>query len=402
MSRTTLQAGASVDTDLTSALEVGPTKSRREQIGRLAELLERSGIDVDDIGRVEKINVWQGFYKDADGNAQTVDMAGVVLSPSWETGPQWPVVQPAKPTVVKASRARVEKPRPDCKVTLILPDPQIGFRRLHDGEMIPMHDLAAMDVALQIAAEIQPDVIVNLGDTLDLPEWSSKFLVLPEFVLTTQPTIDEAHLFLARQRATVPDARILMLGGNHDDRLGKAIAKNAMAAMRLRRAQAPAEWPVLSVPNLLRLDDLGVEYVGAYPAGRVELARGGGGITPLVAVHGEKLDVAKVARSERQSFVQGHIHRVAFHSETYEVRGEPETVVAFSPGCLCRIDGPVPSTRGGVDETGRPWRRWENWQQGCAVVTERTDGFWSVEVVPIHHGRALLRGRMFSTGVDER
>lgn len=387
-------------TDLTDALSTGPNAdSRRDRIGKLADLLDRSGISLDEIGKVDKIKVWQGFYKDADGEAHTVDMAGVVLSPTWEAGPEWPVAQPAAPTIVRASTARpVQR---DTRVTVILPDPQIGYRRLADGEMIATHDEDAIDVALQIAAHLRPDRIVNLGDTLDLPEWSSKFLVLPEFVLTTQPTIDYAHRFLARQRAIVPDAEIVMLGGNHDDRLGNAIAKNAMAALRLRRAEAPEEWPVLSIPNLLRLDDLAVRYVGAYPAGRVALTAGGGGMTPLYAVHGERLDVVKVAKHERQSFVQGHIHRLALHTETYEVRGEPETVVAFSPGCLCRIDGPVPSTRSGVDEFGRPVRRWENWQQGVAVVTEEPDGYWSAELVPIHHGRAAYRGKTFSTGLEK-
>lgn len=380
--------------DLENALDAGPPLSARDRIGRLADLLERSGIDVEEIGKVDKIKVWQGFYKDADGEAHTVDMAGVVLSPSWETGPEWPVVQQAAPTIVKPVQSKPVTR--DTKVTVILPDPQIGYRRLHDGEMIPTHDEQAIDVALQITRDVRPDVIVNLGDTIDLPEWSSKFLVLPEFVMTTQPTIDYAHRFLARQRAIAPEATIHLLEGNHDNRLGKAIAKNAMAALRLRRAEAPDEWPVLSVQFLLRLDDLGVNYVGAYPACRIQLTRGGNGITALQAVHGEKLDVAKVARTERQSVVQGHIHRQAIHCETYEIGGSPETVVAFSPGCLCRVDGAVPSTKSGEDSHGRPVKRWEAWQQGMAIVTEEPDGYWSVEIIQINHGRAMYRGKSYS------
>ncbi len=378
-----------IENDLAS-----PPISQKDMLGRIADLLGRSGIDPDEIGRVEKIRVWQGFHKDEEGNAQTVDLAGVVLSPQWENGPEWPVVQQAAPTIV---RPVPSKPRTDdCRVTVILPDPQIGFRRLHDGEMIPIHDEAAINVGLQIVKAAKPDHVVNLGDFLDLPEWSSKFLVLPEFVLTTQPTIDYGHKFLAMQRAVAPTAEITLLAGNHDDRLGKAIAKNAMAALRLRRADSPAEWPVLSIPYLLRLEDLNVHYVGGYPAGRVQLTRGGHGLTGLWAIHGEKLDVAKVAKSERQSFVQGHIHRRAYHCETYEISERPETVVAFSPGCLCRTDGVVPSTKGGVDEHGRPYKRWESWQQGVAVVTELPDGYWEVEMVPISNGRAVWRGKVFT------
>lgn len=370
-----------------------PPVSARDRLGKLADLLDRSGIDVDEIGKVEKINVWQGFYKDENGEAQTVDMAGVVLSPQWADGPEYPVVQQAAPTIVKPLPSKPKNTA--TKVTVILPDPQIGYRRMHEGELIPTHDTAAINVALQITRAANPDHIVNLGDTLDLPEWSSKFLVLPEFVLTTQPTIDYAHRYLAMQRAVAPDAKISMLGGNHDDRIGKSIAKNAMAALRLRRAEAPQEWAILSLPFLLRLDELGVEYVGAYPAGRIRLTQGNDRLTPLWAIHGEKLDVAKVAKAERQSFVQGHIHRIGQAHETYEINGEPQTVMAFSPGCLCRIDGAVPSTKGGVLDDGMPYRRWEAWQQGMAVVTEEPDGFWSAEIVPIHNGRAVWRGKSF-------
>lgn len=372
-----------------------PPINAKERLGKLAELLERSGIDIEDIGQVQKINVWQGFYKDEHGQAQTVDMAGVVLSPSWEGEPEYPVVQQAAPTIIKPVKSQAVQR--ETKVTVILPDPQIGYRRLHDGQLITTHDEHAISVALQITAAAKPDHIVNLGDTLDLPEWSSKFLVLPEFVLTTQPTIDYAHRYLAQQRAIAPEAKISLLAGNHDNRLGLAIAKNAMAALRLRRAEAPQEWAILSLPFLLRLDELRVEYTGDYPAGRIKLTSGGNGLTPLWAIHGEKLDVAKVAKAERQSFVQGHIHRIGMANETYEINGEPETVTAFSPGCLCKIDGAVPSTKGGTHDDGRPYRRWEAWQQGCAVITEDPDGYWTAEIIPIHHGRATWRGKTFTS-----
>ena len=186
-------------------------------LGKLATLLERNGISVDDIGQIAKVNLWQGFHKDEDGQAQVVDLAGISFSPAWAEPPQWPVVQPAAPTVIRPVKS--SQKRTQGRITVILPDPQIGFRRLEDGTLVPMHDEAAIDVALQITRDARPDAICNLGDLLDFPEWSSKFIVLPEFVLTTQPTIDEAHRFLARQRAIAPDADISLLAGNHDDRL---------------------------------------------------------------------------------------------------------------------------------------------------------------------------------------
>lgn len=368
----------------------------KEKLSKIADLLERSGIDAEDIGRIERINVWQGFVKNAEGEPELVDLTGVMLSPAWTEEPQFPIVQPAKPTIIKPVPS---KPKTvDATVTVILPDPQIGFRRLTDGTLLPMHDEKAMNVCLQIMRFIKPDKVVNLGDFIDLPEWSAKFLILPEFVLTTQPSIDRAHKFLAEQRAVVGNsAEMVLIAGNHDARLPMAITRNAMAALRLKRANLPESFPVLSMGFLLRLDELNVNYLGAYPAHKYKIAKGGKGQTPLYAIHGDKLDVAKVAKNERQSFVQGHIHRIALHSETYEKDGGREQVVAFSPGCLCRVDGYVPSQKSAVTDDGIPVTRFESWQQGMAVITETKDGFWSLEMVAITDGRASFRGKIFTT-----
>jgi hypothetical protein len=68
--------------------------------------------------------------------------------------------------------------------------------------------------------------------------------------------------------------------------------------------------------------------------------------------------------------------------------------MAASPGCLCRTDGAIPSTRGGVDLDGRPLTRHENWQQGVGVVTYEDTGRhkFSYEVAPIYNGWCMFRG----------
>jgi hypothetical protein len=80
--------------------------------------------------------------------------------------------------------------------------------------------------------------------------------------------------------------------------------------------------------------------------------------------------------------------------ETYDYDGTAQQVQSWSLGCLCRIDGAVPSTRGGVDEFGRPVRRVESWQHAIAVVTETEHGWW-VEPIMIHEGRAFYKDREF-------
>lgn len=388
------------DDDLSEFEE--PAQTHKRVLGKVADLLERNGIDVADIGKIHRVNVWQGFYKGAgeDGEPvdKVVDLAGIQLSPHWAEGPHWPVVQQAPPCVVRHTRRPVE--RSGERVTVLLPDPQIGFLRLSDGELVPMHDERAIACALEVVAAARPDCLVWLGDTLDFAEWSSKFLVLPEFVMTTQPTIDYGHRFLADSIAAAgaqcEDRRLLE--GNHDNRLGISIARNAIAAMRLRQANAPADWPVMSVPHLLRLDELGVKYVDGYPAGRTKLASAHGSQTALYALHGEKLSMEKQARAERVSTVQGHAHHVAVSCETYDGGdGQALEVESWSLGCLCRRDGVVPSTKGGHQTRGRHVERIESWQHAVGVLTETDDGWW-LEPVRIREGRALWRGKVYSAG----
>jgi len=362
---------------------------------KLVAQLDAQGITAEEIGRISRLSygTYQGLTKNANDQAEihTMERTGFSLSPKWADGPEWPVIQPAAPVKVPPIRRGVTTG--DRRVTVIFPDTQFGFRRI-DGVLHPMHDPAAIDVALQIARHAQPDRIVDLGDTLDLSEWSMKFAVLAEFVDTTQPALNVAHQMLEQQRSICD--RVDLIAGNHDARLSALVVANARAALRLRPAGDPPDsWPSLSIQRLLSLDDLGVTYHDGYPAGRVKLTEGTAELSPLWAIHGEKLDVRKVAEAERQSFVQGHIHRISSHERTYEMNGAPWIVRSFSPGCLCRIDGAVPSTKGGTDANGRPVLRFEDWQQGVSIVTESESGWWSQETVPIHRGRAEFRGRTF-------
>ena len=318
--------------------------------------------------------------------------------PTENDGPRWPVAQPATPARVRHVAPRAVNKA--IKTTVILPDPQIGFRRYETGELDPMHDRAAMDVTLAVIESLRPQRIVNLGDFLDLSEWSDKYAIYPEFVFTTQPAIQEGHLFLAEQQAAA--SRTLeeheLIEGNHDERFARLVLKNARAAMRLTRADEPKGWPVMSVPNLLALDalPLSVTYVDGYPAGRIKLASAHGSQAPLYALHGERLDMQKQAKSERQSTVQGHTHHVSCHTEVYELDGEALEVEAWSLGCLCRVDGAVPSFYSAPDSRGRPVKRREGWQQAMGVLTENEDG-WHMEVIRIRNGRAVYRGKTFGS-----
>lgn len=396
-----------------------PTKTKQELLGRISDLIEKSGIDLDDVGRIERIrlNDYQGLTKDAvTGQVDIHDMqaSAVVLVPKWADGPEWPVVQQASPVVVEAVKPPKKKSRRTAalirqwKTTTVLPDPQIGWRLFENGELDPFHDAAAIDVALQIMAALEHDggvdKNVNLGDFLDLPS-QSRFAQEPAFAGTMQAAVDYGHSFLARQRAAAPNAKHVLLEGNHDKRLSTFIQANAAAAFGLRKANTPASWPVMSLPYLLRLDELDFEYIDAWPTGMYWIN------DKLRAMHGDKVAsgsstaVKMVKANPNIGTIHGHIHRIEMHSTTIfeRVNGEtrPLRSGAYSPGCLCRIDGAVPSMKGSTGVDGRPAQFFEDWQQGVGVCHYTDDGDYRFNTYQIIDGVAVVGGQLFEATVDK-
>lgn len=368
-------------------------QANAQVLGKLADLLDRNGISVDEVGRITRVNLWQGFMKDDDGQPQVVDLAGLSFSPAWESGPQWPVIQPGP--AVRLPAPRVRKVTTDgWERAVILPDIQAGFFRMSDESLQPTHDESAIEVALAILRDAKPSLVVLVGDNADLPEFG-RYRLSPAFQRTTQATVDRLTLLCAQIRAAAPEARIVWLAGNHEERLPNWIMDNARAAFGLRRGATPESWPVLSIPYLCRFDEFDIEYLPGYPASTFWINE------RLRVIHGDKVasggsTAHKYLATEKTSVIYGHIHRIEHAERTREDFDGPKTIMAASPGCLARIDGAVPSTKGGVDLDGRPLVRHEDWQQGIAVVEfEPGDGRFIYEAVAIRSGWARWRGRTY-------
>lgn len=370
----------------------------REIADKVIEAMKQQGITPDFSGAVAGIRVsqYQSMIKNADNEPEVVDLKAVKfkIDPNWKTGPDWPVVQQAAQVPIKLPKQK--KSKNAVKTAVILPDPQIGFRRdLVDDSFDPFHDEKAMAVALQMIEDIQPDLIINLGDFLDLASFS-RFVQEPSFALTTQKSINRGYRFLVEQRAAAPNAKVVLIAGNHDIRISKAIIVNASAAYGLHRAEKPDKWPVLSVPFLLRLDELDVEYIDGYPAGEYWINDN------LKCIHGVKVrsngsTAQAVVADERVSTIFGHVHRMELQYKTVNTRHGFKTRLAFTPGTLARIDGAVPSTNGGIDEWGRAKQHYENWQQGIGVVHyEDGEGDFHVHGVHIHNGKAMYAGKLYT------
>ncbi len=374
--------------------EESKVDSRHKILGSIAELLEKKNIDISEIGDIKKVSIYQSLIKDENGDAQIHDLTAIQFSPSWEEGPKWPVVQQG-PQIQLQKTTTKPKEASGFKTCIVVPDIQFGFYRNFDGTLEPTHDEKCISILISMIKSIKPDIVVCVGDNLDLPEMG-KYVTYPAYAQTTQASIDRATMFCAQMRNAAPDARIVWLAGNHEERMPKYLVQNAGAAYGLRKGNTPESWPVLSVPYLCRMDEYKIEYKPGYPAADFWINN------KLRIIHGDRVksggSTAHVyLNNEKSSVIYGHIHRIETAFKTREDFDGPRTIMAASPGCLARIDGAIPSTRGGVDLDGRPLTRYENWQQGVGIVTYEDDNEhkFSYEVSAIYDGWTMFRGKEY-------
>jgi len=368
------------------------TLNKDQLLKDITELLINKDIDPKNIGQIKKISYIKSIFKDEDG---TEGKISIQLAPSWDDGPEWPIVDRG-PSIQLPKSTTKPKLNNDFETCVIVPDIQIGFYRNEAGKLEPTHDEKALDITLVVIREHDPKLIVCVGDNLDLPEMG-KYLTYPAYAQTTQASIDRAALFCAQMRAAAPNAKIVWLAGNHEERMPKYLLVNAGAAYGLRKGNTPKSWPVLSIPYLCRMDEYGVEYRPGYPSSDVWINK------KLRVIHGDKVrsngsTAHMYLDSEKTSVIFGHIHRIEQAFKTREDYEGSRTIMAASPGCLARIDGAIPSTKQGVDLDGRPLIRYENWQQGLAIVKYEEKGKhrFSYENIAIYDGWAMYNGKEYT------
>lgn len=303
----------------------------------------------------------------------------------------------AEPITVIATPSREQRIETDLSWSVILPDYQIPFQ-----------DHAAVDVAMQITADVEAihglNKIVNLGDDADLPELSSH-VSAGDAMVGLNRTWRELHAKYALQRAIAPDAEIDYILGNHEQRIVSFLIHNARALMGMYVEGEETGPPVLSVEFLAGLSRLGVNVHGPYPEGQVRLNR------HLHFEHGRFVagqpggTSAKYLQTTLDSTGFGHIHRKELVYRTFQDPngGPPKVRVAGSPGTLCRIDGRVPSSVTNPDHDDKAgMTATENWQQGLWIVGYETSGSerFAIEPVHIQNGWAQWRGKTYIARCD--
>lgn len=305
-------------------------------------------------------------------------------------GELWKTIKPAKNLVVKVPPTRPQKRK--FKISLILPDPQFGYRWI-GNKLDPFHDEDALKLARMIGEYLRPDETVFLGDVLDLAPYG-RYAQEPGFVETVQPALDRTF-----EELKVYDAlskKVVFIQGNHDIRLRRWVEDNARAAASIHVASAVGEdqVPVFSIQNLLRFKEMNIEHIDSYPIGYYWITK------DLACIHGHTVKAAGMtapflASKENYSTIFGHIHRIETSYATKHSHDGPIEVFAHSPGTLARVDNAVPGVTSSLDTKGNPVVMYQNWQQGVSVVYS-DDKEHYLEHIPFKNGTARFQGEYIS------
>jgi hypothetical protein len=253
---------------------------------------------------------------------------------------------------------------------------------------VPFHDKHLHEATVAWLTDHQPDRILLLGDLLDFDQ-VSRYARNDLHTATMQDTLDQGYEVLRDYRAAAPDADIVCLAGNHEERLRAAIGKQLAAITNLNRPGD--DYGLLSVPFLLRFDELGIKFVGSDVGGYEHAAIK---VTPeLQAIHGwiAKKGSGSSARATldhmRVSTICGHTHRASsVFSTSWSIDNEPRTLVALETGCMCEI-------RDGLSHAPRP-----DWQQGFATASCRDNGMFHAEMAVYVAGSLMWRDWTYEGG----
>jgi len=321
-------------------------------------------------------------------NGEIVTLKSYSLDPDDTSVPAWPLID--RPAPLPTTRPVAPSLTHRWETAVVGADTQIGFRRLENGTLDPFHDDQALSLFNQLVEIENPEQVILAGDIIDLPEqgrWGQEL----GFAGTTQAAIDRTYEWLHNLRSRTSGA-IHMIEGNHDKRLQNFVETNAVSAFGLKRAGWPDEWPVMSIPYLMRLAELDITYYDAYPNAHVWVNN------ILRAEHGTK---ANSRGSTAQKYLDDtpHISRIVGHSHRQEIvqrttwdrMGRIMSQVV-NPGCLCRVDGAVPGANTSIGARGNVAVQYEDWQQGAAIIRYTDDKFFS-ELVQFDQGMTVYHGQ---------
>jgi predicted phosphodiesterase len=233
----------------------------------------------------------------------------------------------------------------------------------------PALDEAAFSCFLDVLARWKPDVLVCLGDFIDLA-CVSTYAKDPRTTASLQDEIEGARKARARVDKAAGKATKVFLMGNHEARLESYLIR-----------QAPEVIGFVSVRELLQLHANGwkvVDYKSTFQLGHLRMSHDYG----RAGVNAARQSCVDVG----ESVAFGHTHRLQVH---YQGTQAGARHVGASLGWLGDPEA--------VDYRHRDLVR-RDWQHGFGVVHMLKDKRFWLQAVPIVGGQCVVDGVVYGKG----
>jgi hypothetical protein len=269
-------------------------------------------------------------------------------------------------------------------------------------QQAPFHDKELHRQFCAFLRDVQPARLINLGDTIDLPDIRPGHRIHPGHSAQVNECLQSGYDIERGYIDAAPDMYVEMLYGNHCERMLNILSDSAQAEVRnmvgIKRPDTP-ESPgeeLLTLEHAMRMDELGVKVIkpaGSYTRAAILLtdklavrhgwiARKGSGASALATLEHLGYNV-----------IVGHTHRQAVvHKTVHEIDGAVRTLVGIESGCMCRVSQvPDPAD-------GRVWPGYTDepdWQQGYATAEIWSDGFFKPDTGTYVNGVLMWRGQRY-------
>jgi hypothetical protein len=223
----------------------------------------------------------------------------------------------------------------------------------------PFHDKPGLEIAIKRMQDRDPVGIILNGDIIDCHAvgWWQKDPDMRDF----QKERVLGQEMLRFIRASFPDAQIIYHEGNHEQRMENYLSSKAPELFGV---------PELSIPGLLDLDNLGIEYIGDMQPLRI-------GKLHVLHGHEYRFSISNPVNPARGLFLRGgvsaicgHFHQTSQHSSKLLSQ---KIISAWSGGCLCDLHP--------------KFLPMNNWNVGFMDVEVDKDGAFNVGNHRIVHGK---------------
>lgn len=223
---------------------------------------------------------------------------------------------------------------------------------------VPYHDDTAVTTAVRYLQGVGIDGLVILGDLCDF--YSISRWVKDPKQRDFKREMADCRVMLKWLRQEFPDIPMVLKQGNHEERYDHWLWQHAAEL---------ADEPACSLPQMLRLHELDVEYVSEKRPVLV-------GKLPLLHGHELQRGISAPVNQARGAFLRtghtvlvGHGHRTSVHCEP-DMFGRETTT--WSIGCLSDLNP--------------EYSRFAKYNHGFATVSVDSRGQFDVENIRINHG----------------